>query len=185
MKGFFKKTAAAVLAAAMLVSCAAITAGAESSSLAAETLDVPVKILSSGSGITPYSAEDSRINHDISKSYFKNIDNPRRKDNSTSVYAFITATLNDVSPIYAQVWGCTKSGDSKYSWSKNETLNQNFDRVSHVKLYVGTQYVIYNSVYEDGYGFAGLKLKSTGQNCHVMGYWSPDSVNTDGMSVAN
>lgn len=184
MKGFFKKTAAAVLAAAMLVSCAAITAGAESSSLAVETLDVPVKILSSGSGITPYSAEDSRINHDISKSYFKNIDNPREKDNSTSVYAFITATLYDVSPIYAQVWGCTKNGNS-YSWRNNETLNRSGKRVTYVKLYVGTQYVIYNRVYEDGYGYAGLKLESSDRDCHVMGYWSPDSVNTDGMSVAN
>lgn len=184
MKGFFKKTAAAVLAAAMLVSGAVITAGAESSSLAAETLDAPEKIMSS-SGIMPYSAVDSRINHDISRSYFKKIDNPRRKDNSTSVYAFITATLYDVSPIYAQVWGCTKSGDSKYSWGKNETLNQNFDRVTYVKLYVGTQYVIYNRVYEDGYGYAGLKLESSDRDCHVMGYWSPDSVNTDGMSVAN
>lgn len=33
--------------------------------------------------------------------------------------------------------------------------------------------------------YAGLKLASTNKDSHAMGYWSPDSVDTAGMPVAN
>lgn len=196
MRNFLKKTVVTMLAAAMLVSGAAISAGAETlpeasdSTITAETLDTPVVgFIGNDGGIMPYNAVDSRINHDIYKSKFTKIDNPRPKEDMTSVYACITATLNNEQPIRAQVWGCSYEknifGNWVYKWVENDTRDSRNRVKSYVKLSVGTQYQILNCVGENYHSHAGLKLASTYNNTHVMGYWSPDSVNTSGMPAAD
>lgn len=110
---------------------------------------------------------------------YTQVSNPRLKENSTSVYCYIKKADKSVS---AQVWGCLVS-----SFKENLTINSNGATTSCVTLSIGTQYQIYNSVYEKGYKYAGLKLKSN----HIMnsdkvsGAWSADSVNTSGMTVAS
>lgn len=196
MRNFLKKTVVTMLAAAMLVSGAAISAGAETlpegsdSTITAETLDTPViGFMDNNGGIVPFSATDSRIDHDVVTSKFTAIGNPRLKEDTTSAYAFITSTLYNEEPIKAQIWGCSYEknilGKWVYKWEENCTVNIRNQLTEYVRLYINTQYQIYNCVGEHNYSYAGLKLRSTNRNCHVMGYWSPDSVNTSGMPVAN
>ncbi len=187
MKKMIKKTAATIAAAAMLFSGTVISAGAANASNA-ETPDVPVSPMSDSGGISPYSATDSRINQSItkifqgiydsyllpSKTYF------RSKDDYTSVYIFITSTLNDVTPLHAKVYG-SNSG----SWTKNETLNALGNHVDFVRVNLNEQSVILNNVKEDSYRYAGLQMRYPKGTTTAMGYWSSDSVNTSGMHVCS
>ncbi len=187
MKKMIKKTAAMIAAAAMLISGTVISAGAANASNA-ETPDIPFSPMSDSGGISPYSATDSRIyqtlNEDFkgiydhyllpSKTYF------RSKDDYTSVYIFISSTLNDVTPLHAKVYG-SNSG----SWTQNETLNANGNRTNYVRVNLNQESVILNNVKEDSYRYAGLQMRCPNGTTTAMGYWSSDSVNTSGMHVCS
>lgn len=117
------------------------------------------------------------VNFDIEADVYKAVSNPIEKENSTSVYCYITKAD---ATVLAQTWGCTVS-----AFKENLTLNAKGVSTTAVKLSVETEYQIYNKIYETGYRYAGLKLKTTSSVYDtVTGCWSADSVNTSGMAVA-
>lgn len=139
-----------------------------------------VTILGSGSIVSHASAKDYEIvNFTISALSFTQVSAPRLKENSTSVYCHITNAGNSVK---AQTWGCSES-----TFHENLTINSDGTSTSSVSLAIGTEYQIYNGIYEEGYKYAGLKLKSDNlvYSDTISGKWSADSVNTSNMPVAS
>lgn len=182
MKNLFKQVAVSAIAAAVVIAGTAATAFAEIT----ETYDLPeMSFMSDDAGIEPYSAQNLRIYDTINANDYTmltNDKNPAEKEDDTSVYIFIGATMNGSSPVYAQVWGCRTETFSK---SVNVTLNASGLETTRVIIPVGVEYVIWNHVNESDSRYAGLKLRSYTGNTQVVGYWSPDSVNTAYMPVAD
>lgn len=139
-----------------------------------------VTILGSGSIISHASAEDYVFtDFKIRVVSYTQVSAPRAKENSTSVYCHITNAGNSVK---AQTWGCSAS-----TFNENLTINSDGTSTSNVTLAIGTEYQIYNGIYEEGYKYAGLKLKTKNlvNPDTVSGKWSADSVNTSNMTVAS
>lgn len=137
-------------------------------------------VVTGTAGITALasSADTYFTDFTISALTYTEVSSPRLKENDTSVYCYITSAGNSVK---AQVFGC-----SAYSFDNNLTLNSKYESANHVNLDIGIEYQIYNTVYETGYKYAGLKLKSDNlfNSDVISGRWSPDSENTDNMKVA-
>lgn len=143
--------------------------------MAVASLAVSMTGMSANASITDYEIK----NFTIKALSYTQVGAPRQKDDYTSVYCYITTAGNSVK---AQAWGANNS-----SLIENCTLNRNAQSVTYVKLKVGTEYQIYNSIKEDGYAYAGLKLKSDNlfNNDTISGFWSADSTGTANMPVAN
>lgn len=135
-------------------------------------------------GMTGMSASASTTDYKINNFTIKalsytQVGAPRLKEDKTSVYCYITKAGNSVK---AQAWGANKN-----DLIENCTLNRNAKSVTYVNLKIGTEYQIYNSIKENGYAYAGLKLKSDNllNDDIVSGFWSADSTGTANMPVAN
>lgn len=139
-----------------------------------------VTILGSGSIVSHASAEDYVFtDFTIRALSYTQVSAPRAKENSSSVYCYITNAGNSVK---AQTWGCSAN-----TFNENLTINSDGTSTSSVTLAIGTEYQIYNGIYEEGYKYAGLKLKSKNvvNADTISGRWSADSVNTSNMTVAS
>lgn len=96
---------------------------------------------------------------------------PVPKDTRSSVYFTMNSADNSVK---VKTYGCTRSGNS-YSWASNLTLSRTGSSTSYVTCGVGTEYEIYNSIKETGYGYAGIKMQTKGfSDNHAKGAWSAD-----------
>jgi len=126
-------------------------------------------------------ARDSDIyNFSISATSWQRVKQTRPKDNKTSVYCYIKSASNSV---LVQTWGCDKDKNLK----KNCTRNSKNKATKKVKLKIGIEYQIYNNIKEKGYPNATIRIKSNNavKSDVINGKWSPDSVKTKGMKVAN
>lgn len=101
----------------------------------------------------------------------------QRKENASSIYCYIKRT-QDSSVTYAYVnargsYSSSTANESSWAWCNSaEPTNR--------RMNVGTQYFIYNSVYEAGYPYAALSFK-TFKPVTMSGVWSPDSVYQSGV----
>lgn len=158
----FKRIAASVMAAATLTTSAI---GSMSAS-AANTEDTPITDFTAPPSVAgtytalPVSQKGVRV-----------------KDNSSSVYLYITSSTYNLS---VQTWGLS---DTNWSAAKkaNCTLNSKGSSTSSVTVKAGYRYEIYNEIkkVDNGtydYACAGLKFCAVSQynSSTVNGQWSPD-----------
>lgn len=91
------------------------------------------------------------------------------KNNNHSVY-FNFKSTSTISALDVSVYGISGNG-----YSANCTYNKYVQYVSSVTVQRNSRVRIYNSIYEDGYSYAGIKVKNKDSLYGVADYlWSPD-----------
>lgn len=157
----FKRIAAAIMAAATLTTSAigSMSASADCNDTNITSFTAPPSVAGTYTAL-PVSQNGVRV-----------------KDNSSSVYLYITSSTYSLS---VQTWGLN---DASWSATKkaNCTLNSKGNSTTAVTVKAGYRYEIYNKIkkVDNGtydYACAGLKFCSTSQynSSTVNGKWSPD-----------
>lgn len=103
---------------------------------------------------------------------YASCDAPRSKGTDTCVYLRVTSSTY---PVVVQTWGT-----QRLSWSsigENCTIGENGAHNSSIEIDEGQVEYIRNTIYDEGYGYAGLKMTSTNyyHSAMVDGWWAPDS----------
>ena len=119
--------------------------------------------------VTAFASTEDRPLSFVAKSTVYRLVDYSRKEDSSPVYLLATS---GPSPLLVKTYGCTASNPSG---GENLTVARGIE-VDHVTCYVGTDYSIHSDIYEEGYGYAALYIKSgSGDQGRVVGEWSPDS----------
>ena len=99
----------------------------------------------------------------------------RAKENSTSAYINYVSGTKSVVPVRVLASTYTTSSGGKDD-GVNKTLKNSYNNYqTYYNVHTGTERGLQNTVYEDGYRSAYLRI-TFGTSYLGEGYWSPDSV---------
>ncbi len=103
---------------------------------------------------------------------YASLDRLRSKESDTCVYLRVTSSTY---PVVVQTWGTQRLGWN--SIGENCTIGENGAHNSSIEIDEGQVEYIRNTIYDEGYGYAGLKMTSTNyyNASFVYGRWAPDS----------
>lgn len=138
------------------------------------TLTIVTLVVAMGVTASASNYEDSNIPTDFSISFFsfKNLGSCRSKEDTSTLYLYITNATRTT--VQVQALGT----DSTMSSTKNLTVADGVC-VDYVTCARYVQYNIHSDIYEDGYRYATLAFRSPNVlGDTINGVWSPDSIGT-------